>query len=138
MLCNFLKKNIFSLLGILCSFGLAIFGFFAKKESPKIKYVTLFVSILIFIFSFLAMVVKSFDSNVCCCCCKKDEDTFALEKGEEYLYSLNEEIEVLNCLDNPKDKKKYDLFIKLILKYSKKKDKYEEKKDEIIKTFKLT
>ena len=138
MLCNFLKKNIFSLLGILCSFGLAIFGFLAKKESPKIKYVTLFVSILIFIFSFLAMVVKFFDSNVCCCCCKKDEDTFALEKGEEYLYSLNEEIEVLNCLDNPKDKKIYDLFIKLILKYSKKKEKYEEKKDEIIKTFKLT
>ena len=84
MLCNFLKKNIFSLLGILCSFGLAIFGFLAKKESPKIKYVTLAASILILIFSLLAMVVKSFNSYGCGCC-KKDKDTIALEKEQDYL-----------------------------------------------------
>ena len=50
------------------------------------------------------MVVKSFYSGVCCCC-KKNKDTNVLEKGQGYLDSVNEEIEVLNCLDNPNDKK---------------------------------
>ena len=133
MLCNFLKKNIFPLLGILCSFGLAIFGFFAKKESPKIKYVTLGVSMLVFIFSLLGIVAKSFYSYVCCCCCKKDKDTIALEKGQGYLNSINEELEVLNILDNPEDNKKYDIFKKLKSKYSLVKEKYEGKIIEIKK-----
>lgn len=134
MLCNFLKKNIFSLLGILCSFGLAIFGFLAKKESPKIKYAILAASILILIFSLLTMVVKSFYSGVCSGC-KKNKDTNVLEKGQGYLDSVNEEIEVLNCLDNPNDKKKYVLFKELKIKYRIKKNLYEKKIIEIKQDF---
>ena len=67
------------------------------------------------------MVVKSFNSYFCFCCCKKDKDTIALKKGQGYLDSINEEIEILKCLENPKDKEKYVILKNLKAKYKIKK-----------------
>ena len=87
------------------SLGIGILSLFAKYESPMIMYANRAIVALLFILSIMAILeISFFEKNT-------------LEKGQELLDNLKEEIEVLTFLNDPNDPEKYQLLNNIKEKY---------------------
>ena len=99
------KKKINNYIIAILSLGIGILSLFTKYESPIVMYVSRVITALLFFVNIMAILEISFF--------KKS----TLEKGQELLEKLNEEIEILTFLNDPNDPEKYQLLNSIKEKY---------------------